>query len=257
MLHNLRSKPEITEIRDSPRTGAFARVRVPRRDGGHDARPSASAGRARRRAGRCERPTDDVGNGAVVMMDVIVVGSGPTGLMLVGELRLHGVRVLVLDKEAEPTKQSRAQGLHARSVEVMDQRGLLERFLPLGRKFTVGGFFMRPRHRLARAAGHRALVRPGHPAGDHRAPARRARHRGGRGDPARLRTGRAEPGRGRGDRRTRRDGHRGRCGRQPAGDAPGCGRATSSAATAAGARCANCSASASPVSPPGSRRCWA
>ncbi|MCX5213675.1 rifampin monooxygenase [Kitasatospora sp. NBC_00240] len=75
------------------------------------------------------------------MIDVIVAGSGPTGLMLAGELRLHGVRVLVVDKEAEPTKQSRAQGLHARSVEVMDQRGLLERFLPLGRKFTVGGFF--------------------------------------------------------------------------------------------------------------------
>lgn len=82
-----------------------------------------------------------VSNGAVLMIDVIVAGSGPTGLMLAGELRLHGVRVLVVDKETEPTRQSRAQGLHARSVEVMDQRGLLERFLPLGRKFTVGGFF--------------------------------------------------------------------------------------------------------------------
>ncbi|MGW2302766.1 rifampin monooxygenase [Streptomyces sp. NPDC001809] len=75
------------------------------------------------------------------MFDVIVVGSGPTGLMLAGELRLHGVHVLVLDKEAEPTPQSRAQGLHVRSIEVMAQRGLLERFLALGQQIAVGGFF--------------------------------------------------------------------------------------------------------------------
>ncbi|MER5864881.1 rifampin monooxygenase [Kitasatospora sp. NPDC002040] len=75
------------------------------------------------------------------MIDVIVAGGGPTGLMLAAELRLHGVHAVVLDKEAEPTRQSRAQGLHARSVEVMDQRGLLERFLALGKQFRVGGFF--------------------------------------------------------------------------------------------------------------------
>jgi len=76
-----------------------------------------------------------------VMIDVIVAGGGPTGLMLVGELRLHGVHALVLEKEAEPTKVARALGLHVRSIEVMDQRGLLERFLPLGTRYPVGGFF--------------------------------------------------------------------------------------------------------------------
>src|SRR3954447_5233862 len=61
--------------------------------------------------------------------------------MLASELRLHGVRVLVLEREAEPTRVVRALGLHARSIEVLDQRGLLDRFLPLGKQYPVGGFF--------------------------------------------------------------------------------------------------------------------
>jgi 2-polyprenyl-6-methoxyphenol hydroxylase-like FAD-dependent oxidoreductase len=75
------------------------------------------------------------------MIDVIVAGGGPTGLMLAAELRLHGVHVVVLERDAEPTPVVRSLGLHARSIEIMDQRGLLERFLALGQEYPLGGFF--------------------------------------------------------------------------------------------------------------------
>lgn len=75
------------------------------------------------------------------MIDVLIAGGGPTGIMLACELRLHGVGVVVLEKDPEPSPVARAQGLHARSIEILDQRGLLERFLPLGTQYPVGGFF--------------------------------------------------------------------------------------------------------------------
>lgn len=71
-------------------------------------------------------------------VDVTVVGAGPAGLMLASELALAGVRTRVLERRTEPQRDSRALTLHPRSVELMDQRGLLDRFLPLGR--TVPGW---------------------------------------------------------------------------------------------------------------------
>ncbi|MFG2076359.1 rifampin monooxygenase [Nonomuraea maritima] len=73
--------------------------------------------------------------------DVIIAGCGPTGAMLAAELRLHGVRVLVLEKETEPASYVRIVGLHVRSLEIMAMRGLLDRMLEHGRRRPAGGFF--------------------------------------------------------------------------------------------------------------------
>ncbi|MDR3080882.1 MAG: SDR family oxidoreductase [Streptomyces sp.] len=66
---------------------------------------------------------------AATETQVIVVGAGPVGLFLAGELRLAGADVVVLERLTAPTTESRASTLHARTMELLDSRGLLE---PLG-----------------------------------------------------------------------------------------------------------------------------
>ncbi|USQ86655.1 FAD-dependent monooxygenase [Streptomyces phaeoluteigriseus] len=66
---------------------------------------------------------------AALTTDVVVVGGGPVGLMLAGELRAGGVEALVLEKLVEPVGHDRAGALHIRTVETLDLRGLLDRFL--------------------------------------------------------------------------------------------------------------------------------
>lgn len=75
------------------------------------------------------------------MIEVLVVGGGPTGTMLAAELRLHGVPVVVLEKRATATWRAGGLGLHVRSVELLDQRGLLDRFEAEATRFSVGGPF--------------------------------------------------------------------------------------------------------------------
>jgi bifunctional hydroxylase/dehydrase len=70
---------------------------------------------------------------------VIVVGAGPAGMMLAGELRLAGVDVIVLEKLPARTGESRGLGFTARTMEVFDQRGLLPRFGDI-EVSTVGHF---------------------------------------------------------------------------------------------------------------------
>ncbi|MCZ1008564.1 FAD-dependent monooxygenase [Streptomyces lydicus] len=74
------------------------------------------------------------GTGTGTGTDVIVVGAGPTGLLLGAELALAGVRVQILERRATAQRDSRALTLHPRSIELMDQRGLAERFLAAGRR---------------------------------------------------------------------------------------------------------------------------
>ncbi|MEU4222489.1 rifampin monooxygenase [Actinoplanes sp. NPDC026623] len=73
--------------------------------------------------------------------DVIIAGCGPVGAMLAAELRLHDVRVLVLDRETEPASYARIVGLHIRSIELMAMRGLLERVAARGRRRPAGAYF--------------------------------------------------------------------------------------------------------------------
>ncbi|UNZ21065.1 rifampin monooxygenase [Streptomyces sp. 891-h] len=78
---------------------------------------------------------------APLMFDVIIAGCGPTGAMLAAELRLHDVRVLVLEKETEPVSFTRIVGLHIRSLELMAMRGLLDRIREHGRQRPAAGLF--------------------------------------------------------------------------------------------------------------------
>src|SRR4051794_996531 len=74
---------------------------------------------------------------------VVIVGGGPTGLMLAGELALAGVDVAIVERRvSQEVVGSRAGGLHSRTVEVLDQRGIVDRFLAEGKKAQVAGFGM-------------------------------------------------------------------------------------------------------------------
>jgi 3-(3-hydroxy-phenyl)propionate hydroxylase len=74
---------------------------------------------------------------------VVIAGAGPTGLMLAAELKLAGVDVAIVERRPnQELAGSRAGGLHSRTIEVFDQRGIADRFLAEGQKAQVAGFAM-------------------------------------------------------------------------------------------------------------------
>src|SRR5512145_2609651 len=76
---------------------------------------------------------------------VVIAGGGPTGLMLAGELALAGVDVIVVERRAsQDLAGSRAGGLHSRTIEVLDQRGIAGRFLAEGKVAQVAGYALIP-----------------------------------------------------------------------------------------------------------------
>ena len=75
------------------------------------------------------------------MHEVVIAGGGPTGLTLAGELALAGVDVAVIERrDSQQLAGSRAGGLHSRTIEVFDQRGIADRFLAEGQTAQVGAF---------------------------------------------------------------------------------------------------------------------
>ena len=72
---------------------------------------------------------------------VVIAGGGPTGMMLAGELALAGVDVAIVERRPGPELAgSRAGGLHSRTIEVLDQRGIADRFLSQGKTVQVASF---------------------------------------------------------------------------------------------------------------------
>ena len=76
---------------------------------------------------------------------VVIAGGGPTGLMLAAELKLAGIDVAIVERRPhQKLDGTRSRGLNSRSIEVLDQRGVAQRFLSQGKMLQIGGLAMIP-----------------------------------------------------------------------------------------------------------------
>src|SRR5499427_9433420 len=81
--------------------------------------------------------------------DVLIVGAGPTGLMLANQLGRRGIRTRIIDRHAGPARETRALGVQARTLEIYRHLGIVDRALELGRRSTGANLWAQGR-RMAR-----------------------------------------------------------------------------------------------------------
>jgi 2-polyprenyl-6-methoxyphenol hydroxylase-like FAD-dependent oxidoreductase len=82
--------------------------------------------------------------------EVVIAGAGPAGLWLAGELRLAGVRTIVLERTQDRGPYTRGLGVHARTLEVLAMRGVADTPVQQGRQMPRWHFGMLPRRKHGR-----------------------------------------------------------------------------------------------------------
>src|SRR5690348_8231871 len=80
-------------------------------------------------------------NSSAVDVPVLVVGAGPTGLMIASELARHGIRCRIIDKAPRPSQLSKALAIHARTLEVFESIGIVDSFVAAGVKAHGGSIY--------------------------------------------------------------------------------------------------------------------
>jgi len=85
--------------------------------------------------------------------DVLIVGAGPTGLMMANQLIRRGVRAIIIDRNPGPARETRALGVQARTLEIYSHLGIVDRALELGKRGTGGNIWADGQHRARIALG--------------------------------------------------------------------------------------------------------
>ena len=96
--------------------------------------------------------------------DVLIVGGGPTGLMLANQLGRRGIRAMIVDRHSGPAQQTRAMAVHARTLEIYSKLGIAERALALGKQGNAANMWAEGKRRaripIGAVSGSASLVSP-------------------------------------------------------------------------------------------------